>query len=51
MLDNFEWEHGYAQRFGIVHVDYATQRRTPKRCGLWYRDYIRGARAQPVSER
>jgi beta-glucosidase len=43
-LDNFEWEHGYAKRFGIVHVDYETQRRVPKRSGLWYRDYIRRAR-------
>jgi beta-glucosidase len=44
LLDNFEWEHGYAKRFGIVHVDYETQRRVPKRSGLWYRDYIHGAR-------
>ena len=43
-LDNFEWEHGYQQRFGIVHVDYATQRRVPKRSGLWYRDHIAAAR-------
>jgi len=40
LLDNFEWELGYAVRFGLVHVDYATQRRTPKRSALWYRDYI-----------
>jgi beta-glucosidase len=40
LLDNFEWEHGYAKRFGLVHVDYATQRRTVKRSGLWYRDFI-----------
>jgi beta-glucosidase len=40
LLDNFEWEHGYAKRFGIVHVDYATQKRTPKASALWYRDYI-----------
>jgi beta-glucosidase len=39
-LDNFEWEHGYDQRFGLVHVDYETQRRVPKRSGLWYRDHI-----------
>ena len=44
LLDNFEWAHGYAKRFGIVYVDYATQRRVPKRSGLWYRDYIQGAR-------
>ena len=40
LLDNFEWEWGYAQRFGIVYVDYATQRRIPKRSALWYRDLI-----------
>jgi beta-glucosidase len=40
LLDNFEWEHGYDKRFGIVHVDYETQRRVPKRSGLWYRDFI-----------
>ena len=40
MLDNFEWEHGYSKRFGLVYVDYATQRRVPKRSGLWYRDFI-----------
>ena len=45
MLDNFEWEHGYSKRFGLVYVDYATQRRVPKRSGLWYRDFIARARA------
>jgi beta-glucosidase len=40
MLDNFEWEHGYAKRFGLVYVDYSTQRRVPKRSALWYRDFI-----------
>jgi beta-glucosidase len=40
LLDNFEWEWGYAKRFGIVYVDYATQRRIPKRSALWYRDLI-----------
>ena len=40
LLDNFEWEHGYSQRFGLVYVDYATQRRIPKRSALWYRDRI-----------
>jgi beta-glucosidase len=40
LLDNFEWEHGYDKRFGIVHVDYRTQRRSLKRSGLWYRDFI-----------
>ncbi|HET7568047.1 MAG TPA: GH1 family beta-glucosidase [Gaiellaceae bacterium] len=40
LLDNFEWEHGYAKRFGIVFVDFPTQRRIPKRSALWYRDLI-----------
>jgi beta-glucosidase len=46
LLDNFEWEHGYEQRFGIVHVDYETQRRVPKRSGLWYRDHIKASRRE-----
>jgi beta-glucosidase len=44
LLDNFEWEHGYEKRFGIVRVDFETQVRTVKRSGLWYRDYIAGVR-------
>lgn len=40
LLDNFEWAEGYRQRFGLVHVDYATQRRTPKDSFGWYRDLI-----------
>jgi beta-glucosidase len=42
LLDNFEWEHGYSSRFGIVGVDFESQRRTPKRSALWYRDLITG---------
>jgi beta-glucosidase len=44
LLDNFEWEHGYDKRFGLVYVDYDTQRRRPKRSALWYRDHIARAR-------
>ena len=40
LLDNFEWTHGYGKRFGLVRVDFDTQRRTPKRSALWYRDVI-----------
>lgn len=44
LMDNFEWSFGYAKRFGIVHVDFETQRRMPKSSALWYRDYIARAR-------
>jgi beta-glucosidase len=40
LLDNFEWEHGYDSRFGIVAVNFDNLRRTPKRSALWYRDLI-----------
>ncbi|GAP37258.1 GH1 family beta-glucosidase [Piscinibacter sakaiensis] len=45
LLDNFEWTSGYAKRFGLVHVDYATQRRTLKDSARWYRDFLRRQRA------
>ncbi|PPK61477.1 GH1 family beta-glucosidase [Actinokineospora auranticolor] len=38
--DNFEWAAGYRERFGLIHVDYETQRRTPKDSYFWYRDVI-----------
>ncbi|MEO6059038.1 MAG: GH1 family beta-glucosidase [Candidatus Limnocylindria bacterium] len=44
LLDNFEWQRGYAARFGIVRVDYATQRRTVKASGRWYADLVAAAR-------
>lgn len=40
LLDNFEWAFGYDRRFGLVHVDYPTQKRTPKSSALWYRGVI-----------
>jgi beta-glucosidase len=45
LLDNYEWDSGYAKRFGLIHVDYATQARTLKRSAHWYRDFIAQARA------
>ncbi|WP_299277215.1 family 1 glycosylhydrolase, partial [uncultured Georgenia sp.] len=45
LLDNFEWGYGYAKRFGIVHVDYTTLRRTPKASAHWYSALIRAHRA------
>jgi beta-glucosidase len=42
LLDNFEWAEGYAKRFGIVHVDFASQRRTPKQSAWWYAKVIAG---------
>ena len=40
LLDNFEWSFGYDRRFGIVHVDFDTQARTPKKSARWYADVI-----------
>ncbi len=41
LLDNFEWAEGYHRRFGIVHIDFATQRRLLKDSAEWYRGVIR----------
>jgi beta-glucosidase len=40
LLDNFEWAEGYAQRFGLVYVDYTTQERTPKSSFKRYKEVI-----------
>ncbi|WP_414936442.1 GH1 family beta-glucosidase [Amycolatopsis sp. cmx-11-51] len=41
LMDNFEWSKGYQPRFGLVHIDYETQKRTPKDSFGWYRELIR----------
>lgn len=45
LIDNFEWTYGYDRRFGIVYVDFETQRRTIKESGYWYADFIRRQKA------
>ena len=49
LMDNFEWASGYAKRFGIVHVDYSTQRRTLKDSARWYRRFLQHRRAERES--
>jgi beta-glucosidase len=45
LLDNFEWAHGFTKRFGLVYVDYETQRRTVKESGRFYRSVAAAASA------
>ncbi|MFO0838129.1 MAG: GH1 family beta-glucosidase [Phycisphaerae bacterium] len=49
ILDNFEWAEGYEERFGLVHVDYSTQKRTLKDSALWYRTVIQTQGASLIS--
>ncbi|MET7489598.1 GH1 family beta-glucosidase [Streptomyces sp. NPDC005538] len=46
LLDNFEWAEGYERRFGLVHVDYDTQARTPKASYGWFQELLRAQRSQ-----
>ena len=43
LMDNFEWAEGYARRFGIVHVDFETQKRTIKGSGHFYQNFLKGS--------
>ena len=40
-MENFEWTYGFGTRFGLVHVDFKTQKRTPKMSALWFREAAR----------
>jgi beta-glucosidase len=51
LLDNFEWGSGYSVRFGLVYVDYATQKRIKKASFRWYRNFIAGARPKGRARR
>jgi beta-glucosidase len=44
LMDNWEWAEGFTKRFGLVHVDFATQVRTPRTSYAWYRDVIAGTK-------
>ena len=46
LLDNFEWAYGRSKRFGLIEVDYDTQRRTVRRSGRWYAELIRAVGEQ-----
>lgn len=41
LMDNFEWALGYKPRFGIIHIDYKTQKRTIKDSGYFYKEVIK----------
>ena len=50
LLDNFEWSLGFSKRFGIVHVDFETQERTPKDSARFYADVIADAAAPRLAD-
>ncbi len=47
LMDNFEWQYGYSKRFGLVHVDYETQKRKPKTSARWFAGLASKRRIDP----
>jgi beta-glucosidase len=41
LTDNFEWAEGYHPRFGLIHIDFATQKRVIKASGHWYGSFLK----------
>ena len=41
LTDNFEWAEGFKQRFGLIHIDYSTKKRTIKNSGWWYKEFLK----------
>ena len=49
LLDNFEWAYGYEKRFGLIYVDYKTQKRIPKKSAYYYKDLILNSTTRKAS--
>ena len=50
LLDNFEWSEGYNERFGLIYLDYATGKRTPKDSAAWYANVAETNGKEPVKK-
>ncbi|KAL6652395.1 hypothetical protein ACP70R_011320 [Stipagrostis hirtigluma subsp. patula] len=50
LMDNFEWRFGYSVRFGLYHVNFDTQERTPRMSARWYQDFLTGSSLTPEAQ-